>query len=241
MNIALLLTGFPRYFDRTYPELYNNIISKYNTDIYISTWDKVNLRKNTIDNSNDLPIGHRNEKYINTDINNLISFYNKNLKKISITNFNKYLDNKNTLLLTNNYSNDIFKNNDRAKTHGSFWVERLRDQWYIVKNGYNIIDNPESYDIIIRSRFDIEIKNFDLVIENNKLNIPIDNTSYCDKFAYGKPAIMKLYCSIYDHIPTLYYKYNIDISYAELMLKYYIETICHTETFTQDIISITNY
>jgi len=40
MKIALLLTGFVRSYLNNFNSLKVNIIDKYNTDIYISTWNK---------------------------------------------------------------------------------------------------------------------------------------------------------------------------------------------------------
>jgi len=34
---------------------------------------------------------------------------------------------------------------------------------------------------------------------------------------------MKKYCHLFDHIPDMYYNFNVDVSHATKMVKYYME------------------
>jgi hypothetical protein len=123
--------------------------------------------------------------------------------------------------------NDIFKTNERAKYHGSFWVERLRDQWWVVKKGWELIKNPQQYDVILRIRFDILLEEIQLI--PNTFTIPASDIlhkidiQYCDYIGYGSPYVMEKYCKLFDNIQTIYKEHNFDISHAEYMLKFYME------------------
>jgi hypothetical protein len=219
MKIALLLTGFVRSYLNNFNSLKVNIIDKYNTDIYISTWNKTQ----SIINSG----------YDDYDINSFINIYSDKLKDYIILDIDKYYADKINITFQSR-SDDIFKINNRAIEHGSRWVERLRDQWYIVNNGFNLISN--NYDYIIRTRFDVLINNFNLLPVDFVIPAPHPINVYNDHFAYGNYDNMKIYCDLYSNIEKLYIDYNIDISNAEYMLKFYIENYHKINTYIDSTI-----
>lgn len=204
MKVALLLTGFIRNHHQCYESIKKKLLNVYDTDVYISTWDKTQ--------------SNLNSNIQNIDHSFLFNIYN--VKSFKILDFDYYQSTK-TEFIFNNRENDIFKTSERAKQHGQFWVERLIDQWFLVKEGFNLIKN--NYDIIIRLRLDIKLTNF--FIYNKNFTIPPSHilNPYNDHLAYGNYDEMKKYCTLYDNINILYNDYNVDISYAELMLKFYIE------------------
>jgi hypothetical protein len=219
MKIALLLTGFVRSYLNNFNSLKVNIIDKYNTDIYISTWNKTQ----SIINSG----------YDDYDINSFINIYSDKLKDYIILDIDKYYADKINITFQSR-SDDVFKINNRAIEHGSRWVERLRDQWYIVNNGFNLISN--NYDYIIRTRFDVLINNFNLLPVDFVIPAPHPINVYNDHFAYGNYDNMKIYCDLYSNIEKLYIDYNIDISNAEYMLKFYIENYHKINTYIDSTI-----
>jgi len=219
MKIALLLTGFVRSYLNNFNSLKVNIIDKYNTDIYISTWNKTQ----SIINSG----------YDDYDINSFINIYSDKLKDYIILDIDKYYVDKINIIFQSR-SDDVFKINNRAIEHGSRWVERLRDQWYIVNNGFNLISN--NYDYIIRTRFDVLINNFNLLPVDFVIPAPHPINVYNDHFAYGNYDNMKIYCDLYSNIEKLYIDYNIDISNAEYMLKFYIENYHKINTYIDSTI-----
>jgi len=219
MKIALLLTGFVRSYLNNFNSLKVNIIDKYNTDIYISTWNKTQ----SIINSG----------YDDYDINSFINIYSDKLKDYIILDIDKYYADKINITFQSR-SDDVFKINNRAIEHGSRWVERLRDQWYIVNNGFNLISN--NYDYIIRTRFDVLINNFNLLPIDFVIPAPHPINVYNDHFAYGNYDNMKIYCDLYSNIEKLYIDYNIDISNAEYMLKFYIENYHKINTYIDSTI-----
>ena len=131
-----------------------------------------------------------------------------------------------------NRPNDIFSTSTRAKEHGAYWVNRLLAQWYNVKLVYDKLNTTKAYDIVFRCRYDVLFNaKIDLKC-NDSLNVPMPHPvhTYNDHFAYGNQDIMSKYCSMYDAYLDMYKKNNIDISYAEETLKFYIEEVCNITT-----------
>jgi hypothetical protein len=227
MKVAVILTGYCREYEKTYEALNTSIFEKYDTDIYISSWDVIQQRPETWNSTNP----ESNKEYVTTpaDTAGVIRLYNSNNKLIDFNfeNWNSYYKNRFPNIQLLDREDDIFKTNDRAKFHGSFWIERLRDQWWIVKKGFELIKNPNKYDVILRIRFDILLESIN-INPYSEFTIPMSDilhkidVQYCDYFGYGPPESMRKYCNLFNHIETLYNDYNIDISHAELMLKFYM-------------------
>lgn len=206
MKIALLLTGFTRSHLQNFETIKHFILDRYNTDVYFATWNKTQ--------------GNLNSQLSDSDNKSIIDLYGNRLKQYSIVDFDYYMKNKSTIQFLDR-DDDVFKTNNRAIEHGSFWVERLRDQWYLVNIANKLI--CDSYDKVIRLRFDIKLNNFSILNENFVIPKPHPINPYTDHMAYGSQEIMNKYCSMFLHIEKLYKEYNLDISFAELMLKFYME------------------
>lgn len=207
MKVALLLTGYLRTFDQNVEQLYNSLPFISELDIYCSTWNTNEPKYRQFEQIGDIKEA-------------LLRAY-PNLKDFNISNQEYYNEKKKPIKLLDR-DNDIFKTNKRAAEHGSFWVERLRDQWYLVKEGFKLI--PDNYDIVIKTRFDLVLHHFNLV-NRNGITIPFNNhhEGYTDHLAYGSYDDMMMYCNLYDHVNHMYRAHNVDISYAEKMLKFYLE------------------
>lgn len=209
MKIALLLTGFSRTFKETYPLLKKNILDAYDVDIYLCSWDLTQLVSG--------------QRYVPVDIKDVLSTYGTNVKRSKFLSHVDHLAVRYDPITFLDREDDVFKVNKRAIEHGSYWVERLRDQWYVVKEVYKMIDNPNDYDIIMRLRFDVALYNIELSSDEFVIPKDIGGWNYSDHFAYGKPEQMKKYCHLFDHIENMYVKHNIDISHAIEMIKFYME------------------
>jgi hypothetical protein len=91
-------------------------------------------------------------------------------------------------------------------------IYRMFSQWYIVKKCYELIENPEEYDFIIRLRTDAFIQKPILLDVLNKSVLYVQSgrgaghdRRFCDWFALGGPEIMKKYClETYNDIFTYY-------------------------------------
>lgn len=207
MRVALLLTGFIRSHEQNFNSIKNLILDNYDTDVYISTWDK-------------------DQSYINSELKesspeNIIKLYERHLKGFSILNFSSYLNEKKKIqFIDREY--DVFKTNQRAIDHGSLWIERLRDQWYLVNKGFKLISTE--YDKVMRLRFDINLHSFRIIEESFVIPQPHPLNPYSDHMAYGNMEEMAKYCNMYNNIQIIYKEHNIDISFAENMLKFYMES-----------------
>lgn len=225
MKIALLLSGFLRTFDENYASLKENLLDRFDTDIYITTW-----------NINE-------PQYESFNVNKIVNLYGNDLKGLSVKDYNIYEKFKNRMVIFDDMSNLIKTlSKDKITTdkcileHGTYWVERLKDQWLLVNENYNQIIVPEHYDIIVRSRFDISYNRPFTFTSNDNFTIPENPYhGYTDHLAYGSPIVMKKYCQLYQHIQSLYENFHIDISFAEGMLRYYMEEYnekIHTNTIS---------
>lgn len=204
MNIALLLTGFIRQHANCKESVIKHIVEKYNADVYFTTWNK-------------------NQSYIHTnltDVNYMELFNWYDIKGFVALDYDHYINNKN-LFEFQNRADDVFLINERAKQHGKVWVERLIDQWYLIKEGFLII--PNIYDVIIRLRLDIRLHSFSILSEQFTTPKANHTNPYNDHIAYGNIESMRKYCYLHDHIKKMYIEDNVDISFAELMLKHYME------------------
>ena len=204
MKVALFLTGHIRTFEKTKQSLLN-LFKEQELDIYCCTWD----------NNGHYSISNKFELEIKKEL--ILSEKQFNLQKKTF----KFEDR----------NHDIFKTCKRAAEHGEYWINRLMAQWYCVQKSFDLLENYEEYDLIFRSRYDILFSEKIIFKKNNFLNVPINKHHvYNDHFAYGSPVIMKKYSNLYDAYLEMYRKSNVDISYAEKMLKFYIEDYCKIKT-----------
>ena len=222
MKVAVLLTGHNRSYESTFESLKQSVLDKYDCDIYINTWD-VNQpsAERKVNATFSLP-------NIIVDKSKLIEKYSSYLTKCNFENWESYLNNRFPNISFLNRPDDVFKVNERAIYHGSYWVERLRNQWWVVKNAWNLIDNPYEYDVIFRTRFDLQIHNIQFkkakfVIPKSEVEFYKIGTNWCDHMAYGEPDSMEKYCNMFDHIESMYINHNIDISHAEQMNEFYMK------------------
>jgi len=211
MKIAIVMTGHVKGWQRTYESLQKCIFGKHDVDIYISTWDVNNVGRNG--NPDDYPA---------IDIQPVIDLYKP--KKIHVEKHIEYHKNRFPKIVFDERANDIFKINEHAKQHGSYWVERMRDMWYIIKQGYLLIDNPEEYDLIMRLRFDVAFDNIEFQHTDVPVFIGVDTTNkhVHDLFGYGPPDKMKTYFYFFDHIETMYRNDNVNIAHSDEMLGMYL-------------------
>ncbi len=209
MKVALLLTGFVRTYLQTFPNLKEKILDSHDVDVYICSWDKSQLRSL--------------EQYSEINKTDILETYKNWLVDAKFLSHDGYEIVKPSPIQFIDRENDVFKVNERAIAHGSYWVERLRDQWFIVQQAFNMISDYEKYDIIMRLRFDIDLHNIKLLNKDFVIPSDIGGWSYSDHFAYGNYETMKKYCSMYDHLEKMYIEHNVDITHAVDMLEFYME------------------
>ncbi len=221
MKVAVILTGHCRDYEKTLDALKENVLDKHDTDLYINTWDvNQNSPIRDISASFNLPSKKINEQ-------KLLQAYSLYLKNYNIESYEDYKKNRFSNIKFIERVNDIFKTDNRAIQHGAYWIERLRDQWWMIQKGWNLIETPQQYDVIFRVRFDLQInhiqfKKAKFVVPKSEVEFFKIGTYWSDHMAYGEPDSMEKYCNMFDHIETLYKDYNIDISHAEAMSEFYM-------------------
>jgi hypothetical protein len=224
MKVALILTGHARNYLHCFASIKRFLLDQYNTDVYISTWDM------------DSP-GHGHQRNFvfapGLDLSPLTELYPA--AKIHVENHNDYVANRYPKIdfMSMERKDDIVKT-EGVQIHGSvemteFWLERFRDQWYMVKKGWQLIENPVQYDVIMRLRLDNTIHSLTLN-PTDTISFPFINADrdrlMSDHSAYGRPATMEKYCAVFDHYESMYKNNNINIAWAERMMNDYIGTYC---------------
>lgn len=224
MKIALLLTGFARKYSRSFISIKEHLLNNYDVDIYIASWDKIEQKYNP----HLVKAKPKTQNLINLSTDNVRDFYGDFLVDYKFNKYDEYYRNRFENIALINRENDVFKIDEQAKNLGSFWIERLRDQWYIVQQCWNLVSNKEQYDIFFRMRFDIYLlyfrlkKDLDLVLPTPEF----PDFLITDYLAYGNYETMNKYCNMFDHIETLYTKYNVNIAASEIMLNFYLKEYC---------------
>jgi hypothetical protein len=233
MKVALLLTGHARTYNVSYEGIKNCLLDQHDVDVYISTWsvDNWGRVKGTADWVEPMPL----------NIQNVIDLYQP--YKIHVEDHFKFYSNRFPIIdiVSSTRPDDIFKVNPFAIECGTFFVERMRDQWYMVKQGWQIIENPEQYDVIIRLRFDLYLDNINLDLGKSNIVIPDrkvegwERGSVCDLMAYGPPTQMKKYCKLFDSIEPMYVNDNGPIHHADEMLGFYLRKYCGINPTLADV------
>lgn len=208
MKVALCFGGLPRYVTQTYGYWKNCILDKYDTDVFVHSWNDYNHWK-----------GGSGEQRLSDQI---IGLY----KPVSITlEPPKSID-------TSIYTERIWPH--RTTPHGvlSQWysvAHSLRQrQKYEQHKGFK-------YDIVVRARFDWYLEAVDFEI-NNCWNIALTPTlsghkfrlrdqvltGINDQFGYASSDVATVMSGLFDHIPYLYQNERVDFC-SELFLKAHLE------------------
>lgn len=156
--------------------------------------------------------------------------YEKNKNLISLDIKNRVINTQDLCRLQPVNVNNLYGAPDRSSLlkleFFEFWINRMRDQYYLVNKAKQLINNNK-YDYFIRSRADITITKF---ILSNKRGISVP---YCningnkDHIVQGCKDSMTKYCELYENIeyvyPILNRTFNLHNQSSETMLNYYIE------------------
>jgi hypothetical protein len=222
MKIAVILTGHCRDFHKTFDTFKNNVFDKNDVDVYFNTWD---VNQNSVNREVN---GHFNLPNYYVDKSSVLNKLQPYLKNYNFESWENYEKNRFPNISLLEREDDVFKVNQRAIYHGSYYIERIRDQWWMVKQAWDLIENPYQYDIIMRVRFDmlfhnIELKKAKFVVPKSDIEFYKIETNWSDYFAYGEPDAMYKYFHMFNSIEDMYVDYNIDITHAEQMHEWYMK------------------
>lgn len=206
MKIALCLSGQPRFLERGYKYLHDNILSKYNVDVFFHLWFDSKLENTPF--SYTIHYSNRNE------------LWRKNLDEIALS---LYSPVKYTFESPKEFWFDPQANYELGKTNNCsmFYSMQKANE---LKMEYEQT-NKFKYDLVIRARTDVRFEQFNLDLSSldpkfvhafsignyaeNKISKLLDNTSSAenqtavielinDQFAIGGSAVMDAYSSVYN-------------------------------------------
>ena len=181
----------------------NNIRSKYDTKIFIHTWDIRNKKE-----FDDTTWSKAN----NLELEKIIDF---NADKILIENFSNKLSYLNRIFNEANFKDKIRQD-----------IGTISMYYSIFKSNQLKIDyekeNSMIFDCVIRSRFDSNVQQQFDFIENadlTQINIPHgrDWGGLNDQFAFGNSYQMNIYSDLINNLPSINNSYH-----SETMLRSYV-------------------
>ena len=225
MKVALILTGHMRDWEDFFPTIKEEILDKYNPDVYISSFnhDLDSIREYDTENGHVVDDREDDLDYFNPE--KIISYYKP----------------KKYIFRDDNYELDFQFNNISIERAPREWAKRNIASWHTIFLALEIIDLYE-YDIIIRARPDVYVKNINIHLDKNLVlpDLCIDpgpcniNEGLYPYFAYGKPEYMLKYLSAYTKMQEMHSKGLTDISVREMSLMGYVKNYIGLENIFID-------
>ena len=194
MARCLLLTGHVRTFEECKDSILNTFYDA-DTDIYVCTWDDQGYY--SLSKRFDIPIKRE------------LILPQKELGRF----------------VPIDRHNDIFKTSFISQLHLQIgWVERLKLQWYCVKKCFDLLDNYNEYDTIIRCRFDLKFSDNPIHFEeSDNLNTPAPVNVVGNKCVINRKEYTELYaCDVEKKLNPGRWLYNDHCAWgnAYVMKKY---------------------
>lgn len=231
MNVAIVLTGFVRRnFPISFQRLFQSLPKDWNFHIYGAVWNKTEYGER-VPSTIFHPITKGKEN---------IQFYDcesyESGKKLFQLKYDRKYPIKFIMSLPKAEIFSRFMDVNKEKERGThcgftneaieYWFNRIKDQYYLVREAFATLPVNFKYDLLIRFRTDFFLtKQFSYLI-NDYINIIFGY----DCFQYGNHDIMMTYSKLYDHIDkfknemSLLNKYGYDTFNAENTLRYYLKT-----------------
>jgi hypothetical protein len=200
MKTAVVITGHMRCWKQLYPYFKEKFISKYNPDIYISTWDTEGWWQ-----WGDF---YRNSPSINDQ--EIFEAYNpkKYLKEVN-SSYDEFFSS-----LASKYT----------KTYGPY-IKNVISMMYKWKSGLDLIE--EDYDLVIRTRTDVEyleaFPEFNTEYFYSAEQPGIDQGGMGDMMHAGSLKDMKAFCNIFNELDNLYAQ--IDMFCPHLLTEQYSKNL----------------
>lgn len=213
VKLALCFSGDPRTYNKCFESIKNNLLDKFDCDVFVSTYNTDETTKNDILNL------YRPKKYIfnnRDDIFNIVSKHLANVKDVKmiatevVGESNKYDDYINNLE-NNFFDYNKFKNTFRysklsidaiCQFYGIYDVSKLCKEF--------MLENNISYDYILRIRLDDKVHNTFILNELKENEILINHIIYYsnsnklqDHFFMAKPETFFKISSLYNDIDKI--------------------------------------
>lgn len=231
MKIAVLLPGMVRNFRRgcvhfqNWSKDYNN--KKLDIDVYASIWDidgkfQGSKRYKSVAEKRYFS----NNKLTKGDLSDIRREFK--IRKLHVENYDKWFDENKDFI--KEYCEKHPNAGEQMITNGCF------AQYYKIQKTFNMIDDVEKYDFIIKYRFDIKSNRlkWDEINLNEKYFYTGemsdgDETVPTDYYFAGVPKTMEKFCNLYDYMKTVEpfepidYHLNHPVYTPEIFLKKYID------------------
>lgn len=206
-KVAVIMLGNMRSYNVTCKNLEMHLLSKYDCDLYVCTYDKrFNLKSNN---------GMQEEFICDENIRNV---YGKYIKNITIVEQDNFLEHYNKMDKHYIFGGDL----DRLYT-----IQKLCMLSYdiFMNECYN---EKRKYDVVIRMRPDINLNEkieLDNIEYGNNIYIPSNNSGgeFNDHIAYGNTDVMTKYLTYYKSFGDVDKKNICDVSVVESGLKKHLE------------------
>lgn len=224
MKVALCLSGHVRNFIDCKSSFVEQVVNKYNPDIFVHTWDEYGYGRNGS------PTNPINEKTL------LAIEKNKHLGLSSNTEFLRGTPKVNFDILSDlNVKEMCVENYDDIEDEIVKIAEKVKVKWDIdyppnfisalrkiklcndLRKKYQEINNVD-YDIIVRSRFDLIY--YGIILEETELfHTPISQSYHAvsDIFSYSPSNLMDKFCTFYDCLNE-YNEQNVHFNPHNLMM-----------------------
>jgi len=240
MKIAAIITGHLRGGIQNFHPAYNNFFSRYDSDIYISTWNQQEGGPEITEQH--LFPWKETGRLINYKIHDLKEY--ERTKKWYVEDYERTYNIEDICRLSKHQVFAQFMNESEQEKRGThcgfgpeaieYWANRIKDQYYMVRKSFDLLDDYEKYDTIIRFRFDLLfLTPFKFNFFENKLTVATNSSGDLqypyDCIQYGRPEVMKKYFLLNEHIDNFITNLNYlnKFSYrnfnAENMMKHYME------------------
>lgn len=179
MKIAVCISGQARNFKQSYTSLKTHLLDKYDCDIYFHTWKTSNFE------STNFGFGNNQYSLTDNDYNNLIQLYRPK----------NYIIEKPIVFDASGYKCPIWRQP----------LNNTLSMFYSIYKSIQLIE--ETYDYIVRTRFDIDYSKFNLELPQEGIILPewntdvrVKNRGYYDVFAIGKQYDMNIYSEVFPNI-----------------------------------------
>lgn len=206
MKVAVCLSGHVRNFVDCKESFINQIVNKYNPDIFVHTWDEYGYGRNgsptnpineetltAIEKNKHLGLASNTEFLRGTPKVDFGILSDLNVKEIVIENYNDIEGEIIKIAEKVNVKWDIdYPPNFISSLRKIKLCNNLRKEYEKI---YSI-----EYDIIIWARFDLIYYDFNIEKGTNLFHTPISQAYHdvSDIFSYSSPNLMNIFCTFYD-------------------------------------------
>lgn len=219
MKIALCISGLMRTYSQTASSVLKHICNKYDTDIFVSTWNIV---------------GHSVAKYSRTetdedvDESDVRTKYNNQVKGLRVHNYENFKKRNEVKWKKEKY--EWTKANNRE---GVCRVEHMCAMCYKIKSCNDLkneyaIAHQINYDAVIRCRADMFFSRQVEIKEIKPMTVYTPSLYTWglvnDQFAYGDTNSMNVYSSWYDYIEEYDKLDFMNITAPEMVLQHHLKT-----------------